>query len=284
LAPYANIIDFNHRSNVGVVIQQDGSNTNRYFFGMGNGSASCGVVQSLQANRWQHLHLVRTGGSVLLYVDGVLVQQAACFSGDVYYLPSSAVTVAYNKNFSRPFAGRYSGIRLWNNAHIPLVNEVGDPDASLSFNGSSDGMSLGTRLPEIMKGDFTIELLVNPGATQQTYADILDFNHRANVGLVIQQNGNATNQFLFYIGSGSTSSGVSAQLTANRWQSVVFERQGAQLSLYLDGSLVSQLTGFSGNISYLAGSNVTVGYNANYGRYFNGQIKVVRISPVARTF
>jgi hypothetical protein len=282
-SPYANIIDFNHRANVGMVIQQDGSNTNRYFFGIGNGSTSCGVLQQLQANRWQHLNFVRSGTIVNLYVDGSLAQTAPCFPGEVYYLPNSTVTVAYNANYGRPFAGRYSGVRLWNNAHIPLLSEVGDPDAALTFNGASDGMSLGSALPESMKGDFTIELLVNPAATQQTYADILDFNHRANVGLVIQQNGNSTNQFLFYIGNGSTDSGVIAQLTANRWQSVVFKRQGTQLSLYLDGSLVSQATGFGGNISYLQGSNVTVGYNANYGRYFNGQIKVVRFSPVAKT-
>jgi hypothetical protein len=270
---YADIIDFNHRANVGMVFQQNVDSLNQFFFGIGNGSTSAGILYQLQTDAWQHVAFEREGTVVRLYVDGNLVDTQPCFADDVYYLPGSGVTVAYNVNYGRYFNGTIKGLKFWNYARSPASLQSKSMGlATFAFNGSTDGLGLGGGLVPKMVGDFSIEMWVYPGSTQQTYADIVDFNHRSNVGLVIQQDGNNLNQFVFAVGNNSTSAGILYQLQTNTWQHVRFERRGAELRLYINSSLVATQPCFAGDIYYLPGSNVTVGYNVNYGRYFNGTV------------
>jgi hypothetical protein len=146
-----------------------------------------------------------------------------------------------------------------------------------TFNGVSDGLDLGTSLPPKMTGDFIIEMDVKPGASQQTHADIIDFNHRAVVGLVIQQKGDDLNNFDFAVSNGNNSAVITYRLQTGVWQHVVFQRQGTEIRLYVNGSLFQTQPCFAGNIQYLPNSAVTVGYNKTYGRYFKGEIKDLRI-------
>jgi hypothetical protein len=146
-----------------------------------------------------------------------------------------------------------------------------------TFNGFSDGINIGASLPAKMTGDFTIEMDVKPGPSQQTHADIIDFNHRANVGIYIQQNGDDLNNFVFAIGNGNSSAAITYRLQTGVWQHIVFQRQGTELRLYVNGVLVQTQPCFAGNIYYLPDSSVTVGYNKTYGRYFKGEIKNLRI-------
>jgi hypothetical protein len=146
-----------------------------------------------------------------------------------------------------------------------------------TFNGISDGLDLGNSLPPMMTGDFIIEMDVKPGASQQTHADIIDFNHRANVGLVIQQKVDDLNNFDFFIANGNSGSVITYRLQTGVWQHVVFQRQGTEIRLYLNDVLVQTQPCFAGNIQYLPDSSVTVGYNKTYGRYFKGEIKDLRI-------
>jgi hypothetical protein len=146
-----------------------------------------------------------------------------------------------------------------------------------TFNGVSDGLDVGTALPPKMTGDFIIEMDVKPGASQQTHADIIDFNHRANVGLVIQQQVDDLNNFAFAVGNGNSGAVITYRLQTGVWQNIVFQRQGTEIRLYVNGQLVQAQPCFAGNIQYLPGSTVTVGYNKNYGRYFRGEIKDLRV-------
>jgi len=146
-----------------------------------------------------------------------------------------------------------------------------------TFNGVSDALDVGTSLPPKMTGDLIIEMDVKPGASQQTHANIIDFNHRANEGLVIQQQGDDLNNFVFHIGNGNTVASITYRLQAGVWQNVVFQRQGTEIRLYINGRLVQTHPCFAGNIQYLPNSTVTVGYNKTYGRYFKGEIKDLRI-------
>jgi hypothetical protein len=155
--------------------------------------------------------------------------------------------------------------------------------AAGTFNGSTDGASLGKGLLEQLTGDFTIEFSVKPAATQQTHADIIDFNHRATLGLVIQQNGDQQNSFQFAINDGSASAVIEYQLRPDLWQSLAFQREGTEIRLYLDGKLVATKPCFSGAISFLPDSEVTVAYNKTYGRHFHGEIKDLKIWGYARS-
>ncbi len=147
-----------------------------------------------------------------------------------------------------------------------------------AFNGNNNGLTVGTELPPKIMGDFVIEMDVRPGESQQTHANIIDFNHRENIGLAIQQQENDLNNFAFFIGNGSSSAGITYRLQTGVWQHVVFQRQGKEIRLYVNGLLIQTQPCFAGNISYLSNSSVTVGYNANYGRYFKGEIKDLKIS------
>lgn len=146
-----------------------------------------------------------------------------------------------------------------------------------SFNGVNDGIDLGTALPSRMQGDFTIEMDVKPGSNQQTHADILDFNHRDRVGLVIQQVGDDLNNFVFAIGNGNGGASITYRLQTGAWQHVVFQRADTEIRLYVNDALVETKPCFPGNIYYLPDSSATVGYNKTYGRYFKGDIKNLSI-------
>ncbi len=145
------------------------------------------------------------------------------------------------------------------------------------FNGINDGIDIGAALPSRMIGDFTIEMDVKPGSNQQTHADILDFNHRANVGLVIQQRGDDLNNFDFAIGNGSSGAVITYKLQTGVWHHIVFQRQDTEIRLYINDALVDTKPCFAGNIYYLPNSSVTVAYNKTYGRYFKGEIKNLSI-------
>jgi hypothetical protein len=276
---YANILDFNHRANVGMVFQQDGNNLNNFGFGMGNGSTSAGIIYQLQTGVWQHIAFEREGTALRLYSNGKLVATAPCFAEDIYYLPGSAVTVQHNINYGRYFNGAIKGLKFWNYAKsaTSLLAES-NTQTIFDFNGSTDGIMMGNALASRMAKNFSMTMWIKPGSTQQTYADIIDFNHRGNIGMVIQQDGNNVNNYVFAIANGSTTSYIVYQLKANTWQSVKFERIGTTLNLYVDNVVVATTPCFAEDIYFLPDSNVTLGYNANYGRYFNGSIMSLRFN------
>ena len=283
---YADIIDFNHRANLAIVIQQNQDDTNNFIFAIGNGAAGNAITHRLQAGVWQRVVFQREGAQLRLYVDGALVATQPCFAGAISYLPDSDATIGYNKTYGRHFKGDLKDVAVWAGARPPTLSpDETSPIAAYSsgvFDGNSGGSALGTNITPRLEDDFTIELTVRPGAPQQTYADIIDFNHRANLAIVIQQNQDDTNSFIFAIGNGTTGSAITHRLQAGVWQRIIFQREGTQLRLYVDGALVATQPCFLGKIAFLPDSNVTVGYNANYGRHFRGEIQDLRIWNCAR--
>jgi hypothetical protein len=276
---YANILDFNHRANIGMVFQQNGDDQNNFVFGLGNGSTTSYILYRLSANVWQHIAFERQGTTLRLYVNGNLVSTAGCFSQDIYYLPDSAVTIGYNINYGRYFSGSIKGLKFWDHAQSDS-GIVADSllHSTFAFNGSTDGLMLGNAITPKATGYVAMEMDIYPASTQQTYANIIDFNHRNGIGMVIQQNGNDVNNFGFCLANGSTGSGILYRLTPNVWQKIKFERNWSVINLYVNDKLVATQPCFSGNIYFLPNSNVTLGYNANYGRYFNGSIRNLRFN------
>ena len=283
----ADIIDFNHRAVQGLVIQQLQDDTNNYVFHIGNGTVKTMFTYRLQTGVWQRVVFQREGTLLRLYVDGALAATQPCFPDPIDYLPDSDATIGYNKSYGRHFKGELKDVAVWAGAIKPnSVRDETSPIAtypSATLDGSAAGPSLGTNIAPQLSGDFTIEMTVKPAATQEALADIIDFNHRAVQGLVIQQNQDETNNYVFHIGNGTIKTMFMYRLQTGVWQRMVFQREGTQLRLYLDGTLVATQPCFPDPISYLPDSDATIGYNKCYGRHFRGEIRDLRIWNCARS-
>jgi hypothetical protein len=98
---------------------------------------------------------------------------------------------------------------------------------AFNFDGIDDYIDLGSWFTY---QDFTITMWVNPGSTQNTYADIMDNNHYNSYNWVIQQNVDVTNQY-----------GWGAQnfnLVASQWQHLaVIHDSSGNFREYLNGNL-----------------------------------------------
>jgi hypothetical protein len=138
---------------------------------------------------------------------------------------------------------------------------------SIVLDGTDDDISFGNILSI---NTFTLSLWVYPGATQTTYADILDNNHRGGTSFVCQQNFSNTNQYSFGVGDNSSGSGTSLfTLTANTWTLLTFTNQN-QVKGYINGSLFS--TGaVCGNVYYTGIETFRLGEWGGGGRNWNGR-------------
>jgi hypothetical protein len=138
---------------------------------------------------------------------------------------------------------------------------------SIVLDGADDDISFGNILSI---NQFTLSLWVYPGATQTTYADILDNNHRGGTSYVCQQNVSTTNQYSFNVGDGGSGSDVGLfTLTANQWTHLTFTFN-AQARGYINGSLFG--TGASmGNPNYTGIETFRLGEWGGGGRNWNGR-------------
>jgi len=288
---YANILDFNHRTNVGIVIQQMGTDTNNFLFGIGNGSTSVCLTAKLDTINNNVFVFQRSGAYLELYAGWVsptapvgsypktiglaCIAREVCFKEPIAFIPGSVPTLGYNKNYGRGFNGTIISAKFYKGVTGLYKNQAvcdGSPNG---------GVNLGSSFSSQLTGDFVIELNVLPKSTQNTYANILDVNHRANVGLVIQQAGDDVNNYVFGIGFGNTSACILQRLTPDKGNYICMSREGGvfALQVYPSGpnSYQSVACDPAAPISIIPGSNITMGYNANYGRYFNGTVYNLRV-------
>jgi len=237
----------------------------------------------------QYFMAIQPDGNLVVYKGRPPAESAqAIWSSQTYGTLDNYFLAIQNDGYVVVYRGTTMNHRgvVWSSKSETRSTTVAEPardpshfviSGTKTFNGANDGIDLGAGLVSGITGDFTIEMDVRPGSTQQTHADIIDFNHRENVGLVIQQRGDELNNFQFFFGNGSSTSLIAYRLQADVWQHVVFQRRGTEARLYVNNALVDSKPCFAGNIYYLPGSTVTVGYNKNYGRYFKGEIKDLRI-------
>ena len=112
---YANIVDNNHAFNVRWVCQQDGNNTNQYYWAVAAG-ASAQVNFQLQAGAWQHLALVKSPAQVAVFVNGTLVGTAPA-SGAINGVGSGDfIRLGQWAGGGRAWNGSMDDVRFWNTA------------------------------------------------------------------------------------------------------------------------------------------------------------------------
>jgi Concanavalin A-like lectin/glucanases superfamily/Calx-beta domain len=149
---------------------------------------------------------------------------------------------------------------------------------AIQFNGTNQQADLGTWFNY---QNFTLEMWVKPGATQVTYANIIDNNHTNDRSWVVQQRGSITNNYYCYV-NGSPSVDISFVLTPNTWQHLAFVKDVNSVSVYRDGVLVGS-SPYSGSINYDGSQFLRLGNWGGGGRNWNGSMDEVRIWNTPRT-
>jgi hypothetical protein len=176
-----------------------------------------------------------------------------------------------------------------NNNHSTLVNGTtynSSNQGNIVLDGADDYVAVGSFMNY---NTFSILLWVNPGSTQNIYADIFDNNHTGTQNFVCQQNVNNLNQYEFAMLGTSTSSGTGLfTLTANTWTFLSFTFDGSVARAYINGSLSG--TGGSMTPNYVSpyfrlgawagAGNIQRYWNGRYGNclLYNRQLSVSEIS------
>jgi alpha-galactosidase len=113
---YADILGNHGEPYVGMVIQQDGNNTNSFGFGYGDGKEwqGSGNVQ-LKANEWQHVVVVCDGTSAIFYVNGNEKSRRPA-KNPIAPNPAQDFKLGQGYHTGRYFHGLLSDVRIYQRA------------------------------------------------------------------------------------------------------------------------------------------------------------------------
>lgn len=193
-------------------------------------------------------------------------------------------------NLDAGWANSYPGTGTnWNdltasNIDGTLVNGAGfstSGGGSIDLDGTDDYVNLGNFFTY---QNFTIGLWVNPDGSQQTYADIIDNNHRGDQNWVLQQNVSNLNQYEFAVfgSAGQTSLSGLFTLTTDEWVYLTFTFDGTNLRSYRNGVRFSTGAALGTTINYNS-QNFYMGTWGGGGRYWNGQYGMLHVYNTALT-
>lgn len=141
---------------------------------------------------------------------------------------------------------------------------------SFQFDGVDDSVDLGDWFS---RQSFTVGLWVKPGASQNSFANIIDNNHTGSRSWVLQYD-NVGLQF--HWGAANIGS-INFNLTANTWQYLAITVDSNHVAKgYLDGVLIGTVNG-NGPIFYDGTEYLRLGRWGGGGRHFNGQIDEVDV-------
>ena len=112
----------------------------------------------------------------------------------------------------------------------------------ISLDGLGDYVDSGTTMNDL-GNSFTVECWVRPGPEQANYADIFGNHLGGGRGFVLQQQGNATNQFRGSFGVGRDQWVLSnpIQLKTAKWQQIALVRTPTAMRLFLNKQLASEV-------------------------------------------
>lgn len=145
------------------------------------------------------------------------------------------------------------------------------PGTALDFDGTNDYVD---GMAGFAEQSFTVEMWLNPAASQSNLAIIVDNNHSGSQNWVLQQNFANTNQYWFFTPS---SPDIFFNLPANTWSHVVLVNENATngKKVYVNGVLQAQVTP-TGTINYVS-TNLRFGHWFAGGRPWRGKMDEVRI-------
>ncbi|MCY2990495.1 MAG: alpha-galactosidase [Planctomycetota bacterium] len=113
---HADILGNHGEPYVGINLQQDGTKTNAFGFGYGDGQRWQGTGSAqLQADQWQHVAVVCDGQQAVLYVNGV-EQSRGPAQGPLAPNPTQNFKLGQGYHSSRYFHGLLSDVRIYRKA------------------------------------------------------------------------------------------------------------------------------------------------------------------------
>lgn len=121
----ANIFGNHTNDGKGILLQQDGSNVNRFAFVMGSGSGNWSFTKPIQLTPdvWQHIAVVKAPREMRIYLNGVLMDSVPANHA---YLPGP-MNFAIGLGFEDParcFRGEIAGVRIWDQALAEIKPDV----------------------------------------------------------------------------------------------------------------------------------------------------------------
>ena len=299
-----------------------GGNTTNMSFRMGRNSGTfiCGVAegstdytitgQSVPANKWTHLALVRDGNTLRAFQDGVQTGTVS-FSGTVNDSSNKLAVGRLGESDGSYFTGYindvriYKGVAKYTSNFIPASTDpdiipdspsgvsyssnvalVPSTDGAVAFDNNGDYLSLTSGSDfQFGSGDFTVECFVYPNSLSN-YDPIIDNGSIA---------GNNQHDWRLYLGSvgeiwfdatvggsnqtrNGASGGVSNGVVTGKWQHIAVVKTGNTILTFLDGVQV-----LSNSFSSTIDSNYTTAYigydvmvsGGNY--YFDGFISNLHV-------
>ena len=151
---------------------------------------------------------------------------------------------------------------------------------ALDFNGSNSYVVIANNAL-LTPATITISLWYKSRSSQQDHADILDKGHGWNTspyyaGYAIQHSTAAYTDLGAFYGNGSSFHGASSTSSKdNQWHHLVTTLGQDEISLYIDGTLVSKTAGQGPLVEN--GQNLYFGRHKNNVRFYNGLIDDVQI-------
>jgi hypothetical protein len=246
-----------------VLYNGNGSSSGQAITGVGFKPDLVWVKRRNAASRHQIQHSLEAGWIDSSDTIPYAPSQAHIDNRPVSTFDSDGFTIPTNYTYNNNVSGTYVA---WCWKAGGLINKAAD------FNGSSSYI-YNAVLP--LSGNTTISFWVKPEATQNQYANIIDYNHSSSGGFTIQQNSNNTNQYSFAVNnSGSFNSTGYFPLTANVWSNVVITLDSSgNANVIVNNNSVATGIGLLG----LSSNALSIGrWIGGSSRYFNGLIGQVR--------
>ena len=121
----ANIMGNHGGGATGMVLQQDGGNTNRFAFVMGNGAGAWTSTKPIQfaAERWQHVAIVKSPKDLKFFLNGVLLDSVPAAHAVVQGPMNFRLGLGFETE-DRCFRGALSGMKIWNRALADINPQV----------------------------------------------------------------------------------------------------------------------------------------------------------------
>ncbi len=128
---HADIFGNHAGEGLGLVVQQDGANTNQFYAAYGVGGQKWVMTDpvALAARRWQHLAMVKTPGELRLYLNGIQVAAKESTAPVMVSPAPVAVGLGYTSS-DRCFRGLIDDFRIWNKALTDFAHAGIDPAAA----------------------------------------------------------------------------------------------------------------------------------------------------------
>jgi hypothetical protein len=110
---FATLMDNNHGVGKSWVIQQNGTNTNQYFFGLATTTNSNNfVLFNLNPNVWQHLTITKSASQVQVFINGIQIQSTIT-SGTMIYNTTQQIRLGRTVGLAGNWKGEMDEVRIW---------------------------------------------------------------------------------------------------------------------------------------------------------------------------